>query len=168
MVFQCGSLLLAITEDIRDQAHGVGRWKDIRPTGDVFFQDVILDRSTQGFYFHTLRFGDGDIHGKQDGCRCIDGHAGGNFSQGDLVEQGLHILQGGDRYPHFTHFTLRHGVIGIVTDLRGQVECHRETGLPLFEQVAVAAVGFFCGWHNRHTGAWSRSARGTWWVGRRG
>ena len=95
------------------------------------------------FDFHTLALGDSDIHRQQDGGRGIDRHAGGDLVQRDLVEQHLHIFQGGDRNTHLAHLAHRHRVIGIVSDLGGQVEGHRKAGLALLEQVAVAVVGFF-------------------------
>jgi hypothetical protein len=42
------------------------------------------------------------------------------------------------RNAHLAHFAQRHRVIGIVADLGGQVKGHRQAGLALLEQVAVA------------------------------
>ena len=47
----------------------------------------IVPRSWRGFY--ALAPGDSDIHCQQDRCRSVDGHAGGDFTEGDLLEQGL-------------------------------------------------------------------------------
>ena len=46
-----------------------------------------------------------------------------------------------DGHPHLAHLAPRHGVVGVVAHLGGQVERHAEAGLPLPEEVAVAPVG---------------------------
>ena len=47
MVFQSGRFCAAVGEDVRDQAHrGRGR-EDVRAAGDVFLEDVVLDRAAQ-------------------------------------------------------------------------------------------------------------------------
>ena len=50
-----------------------------------------------------------------------------------------------DRHAHLAHFALRHRVVGVVADLRRQVEGHRQAGLPLLQQVTVARVGILGG-----------------------
>ena len=103
----------------------------------------IVPRSWRGS--HALAFGHGDIHRQQDRGRGVDGHAGRDLVQRDLVEQRCHILQRGDRNAHLAHLAHRDRVIGVIADLGGQVEGHRKAGLALLQQVAVAPVGFFGG-----------------------
>ncbi len=146
---------------------GSGR-KDVGAAGDVFLEDVVLDGAAQLGDFHALPAGDGDVHGQQDGGGGVDGHAGGDFVQRDVAKQQRHVIQGGDGDADLADFAGGDGVVGIVADLGGEIEGDGEAGLPLVEQVAVAA-----GWipgrrRSRHTGAWSRSGRGTCWAGRRG
>src|SRR3990170_103072 len=43
--------------------------------------------------------------------------------------------------PHPADLACCQGIVGIIADLGGQVEGHREAGLPLFQQVVEAAVG---------------------------
>mgnify|MGYP003693560837 CR=1 FL=1 len=45
--------------------------------------------------------------------------------------------------PHFADFAFAQGVVGVVTHQRGQIERHRQAGLPLRQQIVVALVGLF-------------------------
>ncbi len=138
-------LRLAVLEDVGDQAHGGSRREDIGAAGDIFLEDVVLDRAAQFGRVAALAFGDGNVHRQQHGRGGVDRHAGGDLLQRDAVEQGFHIPDRGDRDAHPADLAQGDGVIGVIADLGGQVEGHREAGLPLVEQVAVAAVGFFGG-----------------------
>ena len=64
-------------------------------------------------------------------------------AKGNAVEEGFHILQAAYRDAHLAHLALGQGVVGVVADLRGQVEGDGESGLALLQQVAEAAVGIF-------------------------
>ena len=136
-------LLLAEAEHVGDQAHGGGGREDIGAAGHVFLQDVVLDGAAQLAGLNPLAPGNGNIHGQQDGGGGVDGHAGGDLVQRDVVEQGLHIFDRGDGHAHFANLAASDGIVGVVADLGGQVEGHREAGLALLEQEAVALVGFF-------------------------
>ena len=136
-----GHLGSAIGEDVRDQPHGGAGWKDVRAAGDVFLEDVVLNGAAQPGGIDTLLLGGGDIHGQQDGRRGIDGHAGRDLVQWYPLEEPLHVLQARDGNPHPADFARCQGIVGVVADLGGQIEGHREAGLPLFQQVVKAAVG---------------------------
>ena len=68
--------------------------------------------------------------------------------------------------PDLADFAQRQRIVGVVADLGRQVECDAQPGLPLRQQVAVALVALGRGAETRHTGASSRSGRGTWSAGR--
>jgi len=136
---------LAVLEDISDEPHRRGGWEDVRPARHVFFKNIILNRSAQRFFGHALALGHSNIHGQQNTGRRVNRHAGRHFIQRDLVEQGFHILQRRNGDTHFANLAHRHRIIGVIADLSRQVKRHREPGLPLVEQKAVAAIGFFGG-----------------------
>ena len=84
-----------------------------------------------------------DIHGQKDRRRGVDGHGGADLVEGDPFEEELHIGQGIDGHAHFAHFALRQGMIGIISDLGGQIEGDRKPGLPLFQKEFIPPVGLF-------------------------
>ncbi len=59
----------------------------------------------------------------------------------NAAEENLHVFQRRDRRAALADLALAHRVIGVVAHQGGQVEGDRETGLPLRQQVVVAAVG---------------------------
>ena len=87
-------------------------------------------------------FGHGQVHGQNDGRRGVDGHGNRHLVQRDFGEQELHVGQGVDGHADLAHLAFAQGVVRIQADLGGQVEGHAQAGLPLLQQVAVAAVGF--------------------------
>ena len=57
------------------------------------------------------------------------------------MEEDFHVIERADRHPDLADLAVGHWVVGVVADLRGQVERDRKPGLPLVEQVLVALVG---------------------------
>ena len=104
-----------------------------------------MDRAPQAGRLRALALGRRDVHRQQHRRRGVDGHAGAYFVQRDSLEEPLHFLQAEHRNAHAPHFAARQLVVRVVADLGGQVERHREAGLSLPEQVAVARVGFLGG-----------------------
>jgi hypothetical protein len=49
----------------------------------------------------------------------------------DSLEQQIQIVQAADRHPNSPDLTGGERVIGVVTDLSGEVECDRQTALTL-------------------------------------
>ena len=79
-------VLVAVAEEIGDQPHRRAGRKDVGSAGHVLFQNVILNRTLQNLRGHTLFFGHGNVHGQQHRGGRIDGHGGGDLSQGDPIE----------------------------------------------------------------------------------
>ena len=131
---------LAEAENIRNQAHRRRRREDIGAAGDIFLQNIVLDRTAQLPCLHTLPLCHRDIHRQQHRRRGVDRHTGRHLAQRDFPEQRRHIIQRRDRHAHLAHLAHRNRVIGIVADLRRQVESHRKSRLPLLQQIAVALV----------------------------
>ncbi len=80
------------------------------------------------------------VEREEDRRRGVDRHRRGDPVERDAVEERLHVLEAVDRDPHLAHLAERVRVVGVVADLRGQVEGHGEPGRALLEEVAVAPV----------------------------
>ena len=117
-----GHFVSAILKNVRNQAHARIWREDIRPTRDVFFENVILDCAPQLLWLNALLLCYSNIHCQQYSRWGIDRHTSGNFIQRNSAKKCLHILKGGNRNAHLAHFAQRNRVIGIVTNLRGQVK----------------------------------------------
>ena len=86
-------MLRAELNGVGYQAHrGLGR-EDIFFLRNVFLEDVILQRAAQLLRANALFFSGGDVHGPNDRCGGIDGHAGGYLIERNTVEEDLHVSQ---------------------------------------------------------------------------
>jgi hypothetical protein len=86
--------------------------------------------------------GDGDVERQQDDGRGVDGHRRRDLVEGDAIEQGSHVFDGIDGDAHLADLARGKRVVGVVADLRREVERDAEAHHPLRQEVAVAAVGF--------------------------
>ena len=112
----------------------------VGPPRDVLLEDVVLGRAADLGPRHTLLLGRRHVHGQQYRRRRVDRHGRAHGTQGQAVEQDLHVGQGADRDTDPPHLALSLGRIGVVAHLGREVERNRETRLALFEEVAEAAV----------------------------
>jgi len=85
--------------------------------------------------------GRGHVHREQDRRGGVDGHRRGDLTQGQVVEQHIHVLDGTDGHAHPADLPGGERRIRVVAHLRGQVEGDRQPRLALLEQVAEALVG---------------------------
>ena len=85
------------------------------------------------------------VERQQNRRRRIDRHRRADFFERDLVEQALHVGEGGDRHAHFADFAGGQRMVGVHAHLGGQIEGYGESGGALREQVAIALVAFFGG-----------------------
>ena len=65
-------------------------------------------------------------------------------SSGMSGEEALHVFDGVDGDADFADFADGHGRVGVVADLRGQVEGDGKAGGSLVEEEFVTAVALFC------------------------
>ena len=94
---------------------------------------------------HALLLGDQLVEQQQDGGGGVDRHRGGHLVERDPVEQGPHVVEAVDGHPHLRHLAERHRVVGVVAHLGGEVEGHREPGLPGGEQCLEPSIGLLGG-----------------------
>ena len=135
-------MLATKTEKVRHQAHRTERWIDVGPSRDVFLQDVVLHRPGDSHQVGALTFRHGKIQGDKDRRCGVDGHGRGNAAERDAVEKRLHVFEGVNGDTRAAHFATRKLVVGIETDLRGQVESHGESRLALRKEIPETGVRF--------------------------
>ena len=82
-----------IFKGVGDQAHGRTGRENISAPGDVLFQNIVLNRTTQLFRLYALLLRNCHIHGQQYCSRPVDRHGGGNLIQRYTVKQLLHVGQ---------------------------------------------------------------------------
>ncbi len=85
--------------------------------------------------------GDGEEHREQDRRRRVDRHGNGHFRERQAVRQDPHVVERRDGDAHLPDLAPRDRVVRVVPHLCRQVEGDRETGLPLREEVPIAAIG---------------------------
>ncbi len=122
---------------------------DIRSPCDVFLQNVVLHGARQLVYCRPAPLRHPDIQRQQDRRRRVDGHRRRDPLEIDAREQPLHVFDGIDRHPDLTHLAQRHGIVGVIADLSGQVECHRQPRRAVSQQELVSLVRFFRIPHSR-------------------
>ena len=118
-------IIMAVLEQVHDQPHGGPRRVGIGAPGSVFLENVVLHGTTDLFHGHTLLAGRNYIEAEQHGGSGVDGHGGADFVHGNLVKQGLHVLQAADRHADLAHFAIGQQMIRVVPNLGWQVECYR-------------------------------------------
>src|SRR5207253_4210813 len=103
-------------------------------------QDVVLHRAGDLFRRTALLLRHELVQEQKHRSGGIDGHRGRDPIERDVLEKGLHVLERVDRDADLADLAVGHRVVGVVADLRRQVERDRKPGLALLEQEAVALV----------------------------
>ena len=114
---------------------------DVRPAGDVLLEDVVLDRARQALARDAPLVGHRHVERQQGGGGGVDGHRGRHLVERQPVEQQAHVAQGGDGHAGAAHLARGQRVIRVAPHLGGQVEGHRQAGLPGGQQALEALVG---------------------------
>ena len=128
-------------DHVGDQPHRRLHRVDELLLGDVLLEDVVLEGAPEAVDRHTLLLGDHQVLREDDRGRGVDGHRGGDATQVDAVEEGAHVLDGVDGDPAAADLTERLRRVTVVAHQRGHVEGHRQPGLAVVEEEAVALVG---------------------------
>ena len=136
-------VLRAVCEDVGDEAHGRARREDICAASRILLEDVILDRARELVGGHTLLLCHSDVHRQEHGSRGVDRHGRRDLAEIDLVEEGLHVSERIDRHADLADLAFGNRIVGVVANLRRQIEGARETRRARRDQHAVALVGLF-------------------------
>ena len=75
----------------------------------------------------------------------VDGHRRRDVAERDPRHQQPHVLDRVDRHTGATDLAACQRVVGVEAELGGQVEGHRQTGLPALQQQPEAGVGLLGG-----------------------
>ena len=131
---------MAVREEVGRDPHGRPRRVDVVAARAVLLEDVVLDGAAQVSSRHALLLRDELVEQEQQRRRRVDRHRGRDLVQRDAVEEQLHVGDRVDRDtgpPHLAHGAR---IVGVVPELRREVEGDRETGLATLEQVPEALV----------------------------
>ena len=132
--------LLAVREGVGDQPHrGAGR-EDVGSACDVLLEDVVLHGPAEPIGRDALAARGRHVEREQDGRGRVDRHRGRDAVERNALEEIVDVLERGDGHADLARLATRHRRVGIVAHLGRQIEGHRETGLSLLEQEAVALV----------------------------
>ena len=135
--------LRAVREEVGRDPHRGPRRKDVVPAGDVLLEDVVLDGAAELVARHALLLGRQLVEQEQQRGGRVDRHRRRDAVERDAVEDDAHVGDRVDRYARAADLAPRHRVVGVVAELRRQVERDREPGLPELEQIAEALVRLF-------------------------
>ena len=118
---------------------GFGR-EDVGSAGQIFLDDVVLGRALKRLPGRALLVGDRDIERHQPGRGGVDGHRRVHRGERNVLEQGPHIADVGDRDADLADLAARQDVIAVEAGLGRQVEGDRQSGLTLGEVLAIKLV----------------------------
>ena len=85
-------LLVAVGEDVADEAQGLLRRVDVGAAGDVLLEHVVLDRPGELGALGAVLLGDELVHQQQRRCRRVDGHRRRHLAQRQATEQRPHVV----------------------------------------------------------------------------
>jgi hypothetical protein len=132
--------LHAVPDHVGHEPHRRCRRVDPGPARGVLLEDVVLQRPRERILRDAAPARDREVEREQDRRRGVDRHRCRHAVERNAVEELLHVLEAADRDAHAAHLACRPRVVGVVSDLRGQIERDRKPAGALPEQVAVAAV----------------------------
>ena len=139
-MFQLGSRSRAVGEQVGRQPHRGPRREDVVPARDVLLEDVVLGRAAELLGPDALLLGHQLVEQQEERRGRVDRHRGRDLVERDRVEEQLHVGDRVDRDAGAPDLAGRALVVGVVAELRRQVEGDREARLPAVEQVAEALV----------------------------
>ena len=131
----------------------------IGAAGDVLLEHVVLNGPGERAGRHALLLRDELVEQEQQRGGRIDGHRGGDLVHRDAVKQRPHVLDGIDGHAYLADLPVRHGRVGVVAHLGGQVEGNREARGAGRYQLVVALVGLSRGGEARVLAHGPRPAR---------
>ncbi|CAB4691361.1 unannotated protein [freshwater metagenome] len=115
---------LAVLEDVCDEANRFAWRINVCPARYVLLEHIILNGALEVCRCDPLFLSSDLIQKQKNAGRCINGHAGGNFTQRNSGEEFAHVVEGINRYSDFADFTLGQRCVRIHSHLSGQIESH--------------------------------------------
>ena len=130
-----------IGDHVGGQPHRRPRREHVGAAGQVLLDDVVLRGAGQPGDVGALLLGDDLVQRQQPHRRGVDRHRGVGLLQRDAVEQGPHVAQVPDRDADPADLAAGQHMVGVIPGLGGQVERHRQAGLPLGQVPPEQRVG---------------------------
>ena len=152
-----GHVLGRVLDDVGHDPHARRRRVDVGVADHELLEDVVLDGPAELVLAHALLLGRHDVAGQHRQHGPVHGHRHADLVEGDVVEEDLHVLDRVDGHAGHAHVALHPGVVAVVAPVGGEVEGHREAGLPGGQVALVEGVGLLGGGEARRTGAGSRA-----------
>ena len=132
-------------KNIGDDTHREFRRINIGITHHKFFQNIVLNRSGHLLEFRALFQPGIDIKSKDRQHGSVHRHGYRHFVQRDTVEQNLHIFERTNRYTGLTYIAYHTFVIGIISSVCREVECHSQSLLSRSQVSTIESIGLLCG-----------------------
>ena len=110
-----------------------------------------------------LSLGRHEVEGKNDRSRGIDREVHRGLVEGNAREEVGHVVDGVDGNAYAPDLRDRERVVGVITELRGQIEGDGERGLTLVQEKLEARIRVFRRNRTRRTGASSTAFPDTCW-----
>ena len=142
---ELGHVLRCVLEDVGDDLHRELRRIDVRVTYHELLENIVLDRTGKLIERAALLQTGHDVECHDRKYGAVHGHRHRHLVERNAVEQNLHVLYRADRHTGLADVTYNTRVIGVVTAVRGEVECHRQTLLSGSKVAAVECVGLLGG-----------------------
>ena len=120
-----GHVVRGPRERVGHKAHAVADGIDVCAARNVFLENVVLHGAGKLARVRSCTPRRRDVEREQDGGGGVDGHRRGDAVEGDAGEEALHVFEGIDGDSYLADFADGHGVVGVVADLRGQIEGNR-------------------------------------------
>jgi len=113
---------------------------DRRAARHELLQQIVLGGAAELLSRDAAAVGDGDVERVQPDGRRVDRHRGVDGAEVDLLEEGLHVAEVGDRDAGAADLALRHGMVGVVAILGRQIERDGQAALTLGQVLAIASI----------------------------
>ncbi len=136
-----GEVLEAVFVHLGDDAKVSIGWKKVSSTCEIFFDDIVLCGSAQGFNGDSAFLGERDVEGEQPHGCAVDGHGSVHLFERYRVEESVHIVEAVDGDTDFADFAFGEGMIAVVAALGGEIKGDGESRLSLCEILSVELVG---------------------------
>src|SRR5207245_5748733 len=105
----------AETNDVVDDFERRSRRANPFLLRDVFFQDIVLQRSLKISKANPLMFSYDQIHGEKNDGGTVDGHRYAHLIKGNVAKKGFHIRQGGDGQGASFNLASGSAIVAVVT-----------------------------------------------------
>jgi hypothetical protein len=139
-VFQPRHPLRGVREEVGRDPHRRPRREDVVSACDVLLEDVVLHRPAELRGLDALLLRDELVEQEQQRGRRVDRHRRRDLAERDASKRSSMSAIESIATPVRPDLSLRARVVGVVPELRRQVERDAQPGLPALEQVAEALV----------------------------